>query len=307
MYFLMKKTIFLIALTLLLGKTSFAQVGINSDNSTPDPSAMIDIKSTNKGALLPRMTQAQISAISNPANGLQVFCTTNSKMYIYIAPLGCWKEVAYGTGIISPLTFSCGTPITINHFAGDVAPIDKTVTYGTVTNIPGETSKCWISSNLGSSHQAISVDDAYEASAGWYWQFNLKQGYMHDGSTRTPNTPWISSISENSDWITANDPCNIELGSAWRIPTYTEWVNVYNTGGWTNWDGPWNSGLKMHAAGYLNYSNGSLSNRGSNGNYWSNVQFSTNGGWTLDFYSSYSNMYTSYKGYGFSLRCVREN
>ena len=60
--------------------------------------------------------------------------------------------------------------------AGTVAPVDKTVTYGTVTNIPGETSKCWITSNLGADHQATAVNDATEASAGWYWQFNRHTG-----------------------------------------------------------------------------------------------------------------------------------
>jgi antitoxin component YwqK of YwqJK toxin-antitoxin module len=50
--------------------------------------------------------------------------------------------------------FNCGSPITINHKAGTVAPVTKTVTYGTVTNIPGELTKCWITSNLGADFQA---------------------------------------------------------------------------------------------------------------------------------------------------------
>ena len=43
----------------------------------------------------------------------------------------------------------------INHLAANgVAPVDKTVTYSTVTGIPGEPTKCWITSNLGASQQA---------------------------------------------------------------------------------------------------------------------------------------------------------
>ena len=182
----------------------------------------------------------------------------------------------------------------------------ETVTYGTVTNIPGEPSKCWITSNLGADHQATAVNDATEASAGWYWQFNRKQGYKHDGTTRTPNTTWITSINENSDWITANDPCTIELGTGWRIPTYTEWNNVDNTGGWTNWNGPWSSGLKLHAAGYLVNSDGSLSGRGSYGYYWSSTQYDATIGWLLCFNSGNSNMLNNNKAYGFSARCVRD-
>jgi hypothetical protein len=62
--------------------------------------------------------------------------------------------------------FICGSSLTISHVAGAVAPVNKTVTYGTVTNIPGETSKCWITSNLGADHQATAVSDATEPSAG---------------------------------------------------------------------------------------------------------------------------------------------
>jgi hypothetical protein len=216
---------------------------------------------------------------------------------------------AKGAGFIGPVElWNCGiSSLTINHVAGAVAPVTKTTTYGTVTNIPGELAKCWITSNLGSDHQATAVNDATEASAGWHWQFNRKQGYKHDGTTRTPNTTWISSISESSDWLTANDPCNLELGTQWRLPTYTEWYNVDNTSGWATWNGPWGSGLKLHAAGYLYGSDGSLSNRGSNGYYWSSTQGDAAFGWSLGFGSGGSNMYYSSKAYGFSARCVRDN
>jgi hypothetical protein len=162
---------------------------------------------------------------------------------------------AYGNEVIFTTLSggsTCGSPIIVNHMAGVVAPVTKTVTYGTVTNIPGETSKCWITSNLGASQQATAIDDATEASAGWYWQFIRKQGYKHDGTTRTPNSTWITPINEKLDWQVANDPCAIEFGSGWRIPTQTEWTNVDASGSWTNKNGPWNSALKLHAAGFLN-------------------------------------------------------
>ena len=54
---------------------SFSQVSISTDNSSPDPSAMLDVKSTSKGLLPPRMTHAQMNTISNPANGLIIYCT----------------------------------------------------------------------------------------------------------------------------------------------------------------------------------------------------------------------------------------
>ena len=81
-----------------------AQVGINIDNSQPDPSAMLDIKSTNKGLLVPRLTQTQIATISSPANGLIVFCTDNNKLYSFIASSNNWKEILYGEGSIERIT-----------------------------------------------------------------------------------------------------------------------------------------------------------------------------------------------------------
>jgi hypothetical protein len=196
--------------------------------------------------------------------------------------------------------------ILVDHIAGLVAPVTKTTTYGTVNNIPGELTKCWITSNLGSDHQATAVTDATEASAGWYWQFNRKQGYKHDGTTRTPNTAWITSISESSDWIAANDPCNIELGSTWRIPTYTEWYNVDNVGSWTSRNDPWNSGLKLHVSGYLYENSGSLGSRGTFGAFCSSSQVDATISWVLNFGINSSGLYNTYKTYGFSTRCVRD-
>jgi hypothetical protein len=276
------------------------QVGIGT--SAPAVCAAIDVSSTTRGALIPRMTLTQIGVILSPVNGLIVFCTTDNKFYAFVSGANSWKEILYGPGTIVP---TCGATIQINHVAGTVAPVNKTVTYGTVTNIPGEPSKCWITSNLGSDHQATSVDDGTEPSAGWYWQFNRKQGYKHDGTTRTPNTTWISSISETSDWITANDPCNIELGNSWRIPTYTEWNNVDDAGSWTNWNGPWSSVLKLHAAGCLD-TDGSLYGRGSHGWYWSSSQADATAGRILSFDSGLSIMDTYSKSYGFPVRCVRD-
>jgi len=230
-------------------------------------------------------------------------CNTPYTRYVW-AYSTCGVSTATTLAQTTSACFTCGASITIDHTAGVVAPVTKIVTYGTVANIPGETSKCWITLNLGASQQATAVNDATEASAGWYWQFNRKQGYKHDGTTRTPNTTWISSISENSDWLPANDPCAIELGNGWRIPIYSEWYNVDNIGNWNNWNGPWNSGLKLHAAGSL--SDGSLFHRGSTGLYWSSVQGDATYGWYLGFSSGYSYMYINFKAYGFALRCVRD-
>jgi len=70
----MKRTLLLFAIALLFGIQSYAQTGvaINTTGADPDPSAMLDVSSTEKGLLIPRMTQAQRTAIALPAKGLLV-------------------------------------------------------------------------------------------------------------------------------------------------------------------------------------------------------------------------------------------
>ena len=71
----MKKLMFLMLVLFWSVFQSNAQVGINTDNSIPDPSAMLDVKSSSKGLLPPRMTFIEINAISNPAAGLIIYGT----------------------------------------------------------------------------------------------------------------------------------------------------------------------------------------------------------------------------------------
>ena len=100
----MKKLFFLIFLFVLHYNLLFSQVGINSNCSQPDSSAMLDVNSDSRGVLIPRMSQVKISLITRPANGLVVFCTTDDKFYAYIASDSLWKEILFGTGTIEPLT-----------------------------------------------------------------------------------------------------------------------------------------------------------------------------------------------------------
>jgi uncharacterized protein (TIGR02145 family) len=196
---------------------------------------------------------------------------------------------------------------TVTHNAGDVAPVNKTVTYSVVeTDLTGN-KQCWITQNLGADMQATSATDASEASAGWYWQFNRKQGYKHDLTTRTPNTTWISSIEEQSNWLPVNDPCTLLLESGWRLPTYTEWKNADVSDGWGNYNETYASVLKLHAAGTLYYSDGLLISLGSYGYYWSSSQQNFFLGRYLYIKSSDSDVhFFLHKASGFSVRCLRD-
>ena len=83
-------------LSLFVCSFSFSQQGvaINTDGSTPDANAILDLKSTTKGLLLPRMTTAQRNAIANPAAGLIVYDTDRQR--IYQSDEGTWRPILNG-------------------------------------------------------------------------------------------------------------------------------------------------------------------------------------------------------------------
>ncbi len=79
----MKKILYLFLFTVTLSDCVFSQVSINNNGAPPDPSAMLDITSTNKGFLPPRMSHSAILAIKSPAEGLIVYDSTLHKPLYY--------------------------------------------------------------------------------------------------------------------------------------------------------------------------------------------------------------------------------
>jgi hypothetical protein len=231
---------------------------------------------------------------------------------VKLTPFDTGVHVIYGNTTFYNLTaenfsISCGESFVKSHTAGDVAPVNKTVSYGTVATSLSGSEKCWVTKNLGATDQASSATDSDEDSAGWYWQFNRKQGYKHDGSTITPGVPSETLINENSAWLTANDPCTLELGTGWRLPTYTELYNTDINGSWSNYTNTYSSVHKLHAAGYIQRVGGVLSNRGTTGYYWTSTQYTNENSYSLTFTSSTSLMSNFYKSTLFNVRCLRDD
>ncbi len=79
---------------------SSGSVGIG--NTTPAATALLDITSTTKGFLAPRMTTVQRDAIASPATGLQIYNTTTNALNVYNGT--AWGAVGSGGGAVSSLT-----------------------------------------------------------------------------------------------------------------------------------------------------------------------------------------------------------
>ena len=97
----------------LLG-ISFAQVGIGT--ITPNSSAELDVTSTTKGFLPPRMTQTQRDAIASPAEALIVYCTDCSPAGFYYYDGTAWTALC--TNDNTTVVQDCNT----NGFQGTFAP-----------------------------------------------------------------------------------------------------------------------------------------------------------------------------------------
>ena len=69
-----------------------SQVAVNTDGSTPNASAMLDVKSTTKGLLVPRMTSAERGLIASPTAGLLVYQTNTPAGYYFYNGTG-WKQM----------------------------------------------------------------------------------------------------------------------------------------------------------------------------------------------------------------------
>jgi len=97
------RMLYCLVLLLIFGNSNaLAQVGINTDGSQPSSSALLDVKSTSKGILLPRMTYDERKMIGNPAEGLIVYCMDcglNNSPTLSIYILGVWENLN-----------SCGAP-----------------------------------------------------------------------------------------------------------------------------------------------------------------------------------------------------
>lgn len=98
----MKHTLKYISLLILMVACAWqlqAQVAVNSTGNAPDASAMLEVTSTAKGFLTPRMTKAQRDLISSPATGLLIYQTDNMPGFHFFDGSN-WKSL--GGGNIEP-------------------------------------------------------------------------------------------------------------------------------------------------------------------------------------------------------------
>lgn len=99
--------LFALSMVTIFTKTFSQNIAINETGNLPDTSAMLDVSSTSKGFLIPRMTTAQQNAIPLPATGLLVYNTTSSTFNVNVGTSASpsWSALSFVNGS----TFATGT------------------------------------------------------------------------------------------------------------------------------------------------------------------------------------------------------
>lgn len=297
----MKATNILYTLSLVLSTSlaSHAQVGIGT--SSPNATAELDVSSTTKGFLPPRMTTTQRNAISSPAVGLVIFNTTTNCLNFYV---GLWIETC-GTSSYPTYSVFCTS--------GAAAVVDVVSTTG----------KTWMDRNLGASQVATSSTDANSYGDLYQWG-RRSDGHQcrNSGTTSTLSSvdepvhgSFITASSGNFDWRSpqnanlwqgvsgVNNPCP----SGYRIPTKIELEAERVIWSQNNSTGAFASLLKLPLAGFRNPGTGDLTNVGIDGYYYSSTINGINTE-ALSFSSTNNSANTGIPGgraIGLSVRCIK--
>ena len=196
----MKKSCFIIVMFLLNSSLLFSQVSVTNDGSAPDNSAMLDVKSTTMGELIPRMTSAQRTAIANPANGLMVYQTdVVSGFYYYNS--ASWQLISESSHYIGELAHG-----------GIVISVDHTGQHGLIASLVGiGTTSAWSNITgtlIGSSAQST-----------WNGQGNTTAIIGQVGHTS-------SAAKLCDDYVNADYGTGIF--SDWYLPATDELILIYN-------------------------------------------------------------------------------
>jgi len=271
-----------IALSVIITCARAQNVGIGT--ASPAASAALEIASTTKGFLLPRMTAVQRTAIPSPAEGLLVYQTDGSNGYYYFVS-GAWTslrdEKPYTSLTIGMQQWMDKNLDVATYRNGDLIPyVTDSTTWAALTT------GAWCYYNNDPSNNCIygklynfyAVEDPRGlAPIGWH--------VPTDGEFATLTT------TLDGEWA-AGGKMKVTGTTTWRSPN----TSATNTSGWAGLPG-----------GYR-YNNGSFYLVGINGYWWSSTTTGVNSAWyrNLNFNSARASRNSTDVTAGLSVRCVRD-
>ncbi|MCX6279440.1 MAG: DUF1566 domain-containing protein [Bacteroidetes bacterium] len=197
-----KKLILLILLALGAG-LSFAQsVGINDNGSAPASCAMLDVGSTTRGFLPPRMTYAQQQNFSSPVAGSIIFCSNcgpTGELQVYNGTT--WTNMTGGAATTPPLIGK--------HYGGGI------IFYINETGLRGLI--------------AAESDQSGGAAWGCYGTFIPTSEAIGTGQTNTTNI--VTGCSDEGIAAKICDAYTVTVDgdtyNDWYLPSYQELFQMY--------------------------------------------------------------------------------
>lgn len=176
----MKKIYFLLYTIFCVGSANAQNVGVGTTN--PAVSAELDVTSTQKGFLPPRMTLAQRNGIASPTAGLIIWCIDFSQIEVYDGTV--WQNIGGAPAILPSVTI-CSQVWSNKNL--DVK------TYANGDAIPQVTSNAvWTTTTTGA----------------WCW-------YNNDSTT------YAATYGKLYNWYAVSDPRGL-APPGWHVPTNAE-------------------------------------------------------------------------------------
>jgi uncharacterized protein (TIGR02145 family) len=283
----MKKILILLAIFTTVATTA-QSVGINADGSAANASAILDVQSTIKGFLPPRMTTSERDAIASSTSGLVIFNTTTNGLEFRSSTV--WVSLASSSNAtaVSYPSILIGT----QNWAKENLDV---LTYRDGTVIPQVTdATAWAALTTGA----------------WCW-YN--------------NDPANGAIyGKLYNWYAVNDPRGL-APSGWHVPTNEEWTALttllggesvaggkMKTTGATRWRSL--NTVNTNESGFSGLPGGHRGKYGAfydiryDGDWWiASEDFTKSAGPRKLYYNlGGANKDDANKTYGFSVRCLRD-
>src|SRR6187402_630757 len=190
----------IIVITVLIAFTIFVNaqsVAVNTTGNSADASAMLDVASSSKGFLAPRMTTVQRTGIFSPANGLLVF-DTDTETYWYYSTT--WKEFsnAGGAGFNLPYITSYSDPNKVLSITNTSSSSSRVAIHGKGSNaftglIAGTPIGVW-----GEEDQGMGVSGTSIGGRGVYGYSQSNVG-MYGKSSGSSNNGGFGGYFENTN------------------------------------------------------------------------------------------------------------
>jgi len=281
-----------ISLVLLLSTFSFAQVGIGT--TTQDASSILDITSTSKGLLPPRMNTEQRNLISNPIEGLTIYNTNLKSLETYNGIRWINYRSITSTDVLNPITDQIWMDRNLGAAQVATSSTDFNA-YGSLFQwgraADGHQLITWTSANAGSAVNGttatLSGDDTSDDAM-----------FILSSSLNDWRSPQNNNLWQGVNGI--NNPCP----SGYRLPTEAEW-NVERLS-WVsqNAAGGFASSLKLTMPGYRRFNTGAIEAIGNNGYYWTSTVFGNMSRY-MGLSSASVGIPNNHRAYGFSIRCIK--